>query len=208
MGNQWIVFEGLDGAGTTTQAKMLCDYFESKGIPFFATHEPTEGGLGSLCREYLKGSNFMNDEILTLLFNADRIDHLHSPSGILENIRKGNWIIQDRYFYSTMAYQDVSKMEWVDKFNEELPKPDFIFYLRVEVDECLGRIEDRGKTKECFENARCLKKSFDRYEKMFSDKFKPVIIDGAMSREEIHDQVIKTLTPNILSYLSGKRLDF
>ena len=76
----FIVLEGLDGSGTTTQLEMLEERFKTLTIPFFSTFEPTKSGTGELIREILKGKKKVHPDTIAFLFAADRNEHLHAPT--------------------------------------------------------------------------------------------------------------------------------
>lgn len=97
----FITFEGIDGAGKSTHARLLADYLEGRGIKVLLTAEPG-GGIPQL-RDYLANSPKLTPEALYLLFSADRAEHTRRV--ILPALREGYWVISDRYLDSTLAYQ-------------------------------------------------------------------------------------------------------
>ena len=104
----FIVFEGLDGAGTTTQIKNLARYYEFNKRPYYITNEPTSNPIGTLIRDVLQKKVSTTPEALALLYAADRHDHLYNPAyGIERMTEEGRVVMTDRYFYSSIAYQSV-----------------------------------------------------------------------------------------------------
>ena len=101
----FIVLEGLDGAGTTTQKERLEKELGKRGYDIWSTAEPTSSDIGRLIRRVLKGDLAVPELTLAHLFAADRADHIYGCCGIIENIENGKIVISDRYFYSTLAYQ-------------------------------------------------------------------------------------------------------
>lgn len=136
-GGLFVVLEGIDGAGTTTQAKILHEYFETRGIRSELTNEPTDEPVGKLIRDSLSGritsprSNTrveFSEKALCLLFAADRIEH----SALIEASRaRGTAVICDRYILSSIAYQTLDaaiKPKRVIEVNEGCSIPDITFF--------------------------------------------------------------------------------
>lgn len=156
----FITFEGLDGAGTTTQARLLADEFDAKGIPVHLTKEPSEGPVGNLLSLVLKRRlvspsagrplDPFPDDLLALLFAADRIDHIHAE--ILPKLREGVVVISDRYLLSSYAYQSLGcDLSWVREINAHALAPDITFLIDVPAPVCLRRIERARWETELFE---------------------------------------------------------
>ncbi len=101
---KFIVFEGLDGSGQSTQAQLLKNYLEKeKNISPVLTKEPTrETPIGVLIRQVIQKEISVSPTALQLLFCADRSEHLEKV--IKPALENGQWVISDRYFYSTMAF--------------------------------------------------------------------------------------------------------
>src|SRR5262245_11899957 len=109
----FIVIEGIDGAGTTTQTARLADALRARNVRVHATREPSDGPVGMLLRQILTGRIVTPGEVsslrsakLALLFAADRLDHLEAE--ILPRLSAGECVVSDRYDHSTVAYQSVS----------------------------------------------------------------------------------------------------
>jgi dTMP kinase len=147
----FLVFEGLDGSGGTTQLRLLADALQKLSLPpeVICTTEPSPGPLGRLIREVLTQQQ-LSEGVLPYLFLADRRDHLDRV--ILPALSRGAVVLSDRYFLSSLAYQSaVLPLERVDILNGDFPAPDAVIFLEVPVEECLERIERRGLTREIFE---------------------------------------------------------
>ncbi len=195
--DRFIVVEGLDGAGTTTQMKAVAEAFDQAGIQCHATFEPTSSPLGNLVRSVLRKEVVTTPLALAMLFSADREDHLHHPmSGIVERLKQGAVVISDRYLFSSLAYQSVDcGFERVSALND-FPIPKFIVYLDTPVNACLQRIESRENGRELFEKQEFLEKVRDNYELIFADLPEDVVlmrIDGQKSREEITATILSVL---------------
>jgi len=197
--SNFIVIEGLDGSGTTTQLKKVVELFDKQTISTHATFEPTSSPLGSLVRQVLRHEVVTTPLALALLFAADRDDHLHHPiTGITQRLANGEIVISDRYFFSSLAYQSVDcGFEKVLSLNQ-FPYPEYIFFIDTPIDDCLYRIDERKENKEIFEHKEFLTKVKHNYDKIFSDLPHDVhffVIDGTKSKEEI-TQTISSILEN------------
>jgi len=163
-----IVFEGIDGSGTTTQAEILANKLKKKGLDVFKTSEPTENKIGLLTREILQNKWQTSPSALQLLFCADRADHLEKQ--INPALKKGKIVITDRYFYSTIAFGSLAcSKKWLENICQIFPLADIIFYLKLDSQIALERIVKRGE-KELFEKKEFLEKVSLNFEKLFSNK--------------------------------------
>ncbi len=161
----FIVLEGLDGSGTTTQTKLLEKELSNLGVPVWATAEPVSGSpTGELIRAILRGETEVEPETLALLYAADRNEHLYGRNGIIEHLENGITVICDRYKYSSLAYQSVTcAPKFVKDLNRNFPAPDHFFFLNTPVEECMRRIAERKGTPEIFEKEdflRTVEKSY------------------------------------------------
>ncbi|MDD4082075.1 MAG: dTMP kinase [Sphaerochaetaceae bacterium] len=193
----FYVLEGLDGAGTTTQTKLIESFLLSKQIPFFLTFEPTSSEIGQIARKILQGKIQTTPLALAFQFCADREDHLNNKeNGIIKKLEEGKKVISDRYFYSSLAYQSLgATYEKVRELNN-FPAPEFIFFLDTPCEVCIDRIDIRGASKELFEEIEILKKVKNNYEKAFSeldDKVNLIRIDGTLPKEKIFEIIKKYL---------------
>jgi len=187
---KFIVFEGLDGSGQSTQARLLKDYLEKeKNISVVLTKEPTkEPPIGALIRQVLKREISVSPAALQLLFCADRSEHLEKT--IKPALEKGQWVISDRYFYSTMAFGSLDlNLDWLIKINEDFLKPDITFLLKVDPEVCIERIDASRNKREFFEESEKLKKIWQTYE-ILSRKFPDIkVVDGKKTREEVFEEI-------------------
>ncbi len=134
---RFIVLEGLDGAGTTTQARLLGDALRQAGRPVHVTAEPSTGPAGALIRQILTrrvggaGGAEFDPSALALLFAADRLDHVASE--VTPKVRAGVDVISDRFALSSLAYQGLTTedMGWIDVVNARAAVPDLTLFLRV-----------------------------------------------------------------------------
>jgi dTMP kinase len=145
--DRFVVLEGLDGAGTTTQLGLLRRRFEVEGIAAHCTWEPTDGPVGKVIRAALRGDLRLEPRTLALLFAADRWEHVHAPgTGIRERVSRGEVVVSDRYLYSSLAYQGVEwSFEAVLALHEGFPLPSDVIYLDTPVEVSQQRLAGRGR---------------------------------------------------------------
>lgn len=159
----FLVFEGIDGAGTTTQAERYASYLRARKRLAHVTHEPSSGPIGSQIRLVL-GHRLtlpigLRDEIMTLLFAADRIDHLQSE--IIPHLRDGYVVISDRYDLSSIAYQSLGadgeaqqdSIRWIRECNRHARRPDATVVIHVSPEVAAARRRCRGGAAELFDEA-------------------------------------------------------
>ncbi len=189
----FIVFEGLDGSGKSSQARALRDYFTSSGRSVRLSAEPTGRPIGALVRDVLRHRVTTTPKALALLYASDREDHLYGPNGIVNGIEGGTVEISDRYFYSSFAYQSVNVDEAFVRSVNDFPSPSIVIYVDAPVDVCMKRIDSRGEEKELFEKKSYLEKvraNFDRIFKTLPDGVSFLRVDGTKSMDEITKEII------------------
>lgn len=190
----FIVFEGLDGAGTTTQAKLLLETLQNSGKNVYFDAEPTPSPIGHLIREtYLKKIETTTPLALAMLYSADRENHLNNQgNGVKKRLSEGAVVISDRYFYSSIAYQGVNlNHETVEGLND-FESPEYLIYIDTPVDECLKRIDKRGCEKELFEHKSFLEKTKEGFDRTFSKLPKDVKFLHINGLEDIN-KISKTI---------------
>ncbi len=154
----FIVFEGLDGSGTTTQLKLSQDAHAQAGTlnRIHITCEPTDSPIGKLIRAALSGGNPVEAKTLAYLFGADRNEHIYGKDGIQEHLTAGQAVVSDRYLFSSLAYQGLTAgTELAYRINGAFPLPEYLFFFDVPVSTAIDRIRLRGDPLEVYE-----KKSF------------------------------------------------
>ena len=158
----FVVLEGIDGVGTTTQGKLLTAWRRELGACRF-TCEPTDGPVGRLIRRTLRAEEGAPDwRTLPWLFAADRADHLFGE--IEPALERDEWVISDRYYHSSLAYQSLTlPLERVARLND-FRAPDITLVLQAPIDVCLDRIEKRGGVREIYEERERLERIHERYQ--------------------------------------------
>jgi len=183
----FIVFEGIDGGGKSTQIGMLSDFFKGKGYEVEQHMEPTHETIGTLLWDYMNSKNrSFQPETEALLFAADRIEH---GKVIVEALGEGRIVISDRYKHSSLAYQGAAgaDVDWMQSLNKHALVPDLVILLDIDPDRSLGRVSDREKT--VFEENEYLKKVRAEY-LMYADRGELVVVDATQSLEEVHDDIL------------------
>lgn len=152
----FIVLEGLDGAGTTTQSHRLVAALEAGGRRAHFTREPSDGPVGTMIRQALggrltrPGGDRLTPETLALLFAADRVDHLASDIDRL--CASGVTVVCDRYVLSSVAYQGQElDPAFVRAINARARAPDLTLFVRVSPETALERRRGRHLGEELYE---------------------------------------------------------
>ncbi len=196
----FVVFEGIDGAGTSTQIKMLQNSPDSER--FFFTAEPTKSETGKFLRKMLKGDVKLDARTSAFLFAADRNEHLYGNGedlGLVERAKNGKIIVSDRYLFSNLAYQSVSCGEELPRLlNSVFPLPEILFFFEIDPEISLKRVDSRGE-REIYEQIDYLKKTEEQYEKVISEyeakntEMKIVRLDASKSIEEVFREICVNL---------------
>lgn len=169
---RFIVFEGIDGSGKTTQIRLLRDRLTAEARKVHLTAEPTQSVTGGLLRDALSGVQQRSPAELAALFLLDRINHNVNPqNGIRKLLGEGYDVICDRYYYSSLAYQgSEADFGWVRNINlgcSEIRRPDICIFLDLDPDIGLSRIENRAIT-EIYEEKNKLQKIRGKYFEAFA----------------------------------------
>ncbi len=200
-GGHFVVFEGLDGSGTSTQARMLQEALSREFPKVFLTSEPTTGPVGNLIRLamshrlHFADDPRTEDHQLAYLFAADRYDHLHNEvDGILKQLRSGSLVISTRYYLSSFAYhsQSDADFELIERLNRGFPPADITFFVDCPVDTCLRRIEQRQYVSEKYEHRAKLVAVRERYEQALQGYGHRLHrVDGEQAPDALHSQILQ-----------------
>ena len=196
----FIVFEGIDGAGPSTQIEMLKNRPEAKDFLF--TAEPTSAPTGKFLRQMLKGDFPLQNESAAYLFAADRNEHVNGKlltqgnnlvTGIKEACQSGKKVVSDRYLFSSLAYQSINCPPEVPRLlNSLFPLPQLLFYFEISTKDSLSRLGDRN-FREIYEKEDFLNRTVQEYHNVLSEYsekaknqgMKIVLIDAKKTKEEI-----------------------
>ena len=181
----YIVFEGIDGSGKSTQIQLLKEWLEANGFRVETLVEPTDSEVGKLIRKILQSPDAQTKRVqrtLGLLFAADRMlimDKLEDESKI---------IISDRSFISSLAYQE--PMEWVEVLNRYAKKPDLLILLDLDVKKSVARTS----REDTFENEEFLARVKENYLKL-ADNFTCEIINANNGVNKVSSDIKKAVAP-------------
>ena len=200
--NLFIVLEGIDGSGSSTQSELLKEYFISQGQKAVISPEPSSGIIGNLIRQALKKRILFTkdtdlfDEQMAYLFAADRHDHLYNDvDGVFKLIKDGLHVISTRYYFSSLAYncQTPEEFNFVSKLNHKFPNPDLAIYIDISPEVSLSRIKDRS-LKEVYETQNKLTKVRQNYQHIFANYGDNLlIVDGTEDRKKISRKIISRI---------------
>lgn len=190
----FIVLEGIDGTGKSTQCRLLAEWFVEHGREVVTSHEPTDGPWGRRLRETAATGRLTADEELDL-FLRDRRQHVEE---IIEPaLQAGKVVILDRYYFSTMAYQGARGIDPAEirlKNEDFAPIPDHLFILDLDVDTALQRIGSRGDTANEFEKRGALQRCRDIFRSLHHEPFVH-IVDASLPLEFVQEQIRTALMP-------------
>ncbi|RLC14603.1 MAG: dTMP kinase [Deltaproteobacteria bacterium] len=202
MGNRgngrFIVFEGIDGSGKSTQIKNISRHLKTLDYGVYSTFEPTDGPIGLLIRQMLSGKVATDQRTIASLFAADRTDHLvNKVNGIRKKKDQGEVVLCDRYYFSSYAYHaQYIDMEWVihvNSLNAEILRPDVTIFIDVDPKVCFERIKSSRSEFEMYEKIDIMEKVRTNYFKAFDilkDLEKVVIIDGNSTMETVENDIL------------------
>ena len=194
----FIVFEGIDGTGTTSQLKLLKKRFaaEGKAEAFVFSQEPTTGSIGALIRSALQGSFRLAPETMARLFAADRCEHIYGSGGIIEQLHIGKAVFSDRYLFSSLAYQTAEGAgKTAQAQNAGFPLPEYLFFFDLPVDVSMERVTERSNVLEIYEEKNFQIKVRNEYHRIIDlyKKNEPelniILVNGAEAIEEIHQKL-------------------
>ncbi|MBI2103114.1 dTMP kinase [Candidatus Woesearchaeota archaeon] len=186
---QFIVFEGLDGSGSSTQCELLKNYLAIRGIKAVVTKEPTNNLIGGLIRGILTHDWSLNPRGLQLLFSADRAHHLEKE--VVPALKSGTWVICDRYFFSTIAFGSLEcDYGWLKELNKYFLQPDLTVFLQVHPQECIKRIRKGRSRFELFEEEEKLKVVMQNYLKLSREYQNFNLINGNQPKEDISREIV------------------
>lgn len=200
---KFIVLEGIDGSGKSSQIGPLVKRLEGLGVPCRADREPTGGPVGSLIRQIFTGRVSADNRVIAALYAADRLDHLvNGVDGLCAAIDKGITVVSDRYYFSSYAYHSVDvDMDWVIQANAlsaQLLRPTLTVFLDVPVETALERIRKNRFVEEIFDQEDRLRKTRELYFQAF-DRLKDVenvaVVDGSGTQEQVAQCIWSAISP-------------
>lgn len=199
---KFIVFEGLDGSGTSTQANLLERRLVNEGHRCHLTSEPSAGPVGQIIRQAFKGrlrfsqASERFDQQMAHLFSADRFDHLYNEwDGVIPTLERGTTVISTRYFFSSYAYHCTREQDWalVERLNRDFPNPDLLVYLCNPVAESVRRLQSRA-TLDSYETPDKLTQVAANYERILDGyPGRKLVLDATRPPQEIHEAIVQNV---------------
>jgi len=191
--NLFIVLEGIDGSGKSTQAKLLTEQLEHLGHKVYITAEPTKSPMGVLIRDIFNHKMEADHKVIAGLFVADRLHHLtNKVDGVLQKLAEGYTVIMDRYYFSSYAYHSAHMdMQWVidaNRMSAELLRPDINIFIDIPIEISMERIVNNRTNIELYETQENQTKVREKYFEAFQllNKVENIFItNGNRDEEEI-----------------------
>ncbi len=201
----FLVIDGIDGSGKSTQTKRLVKYFSDQGIQNHYTAEPSKGKVGVILRDYLQDPS-TPAALDALLFAADRVDHCTSE--IMPLLQQGVLVISDRYRLSSYVYQSVQgetqglSLEWIKNINTFSLTPDLTIILDLSPEVALSRkvaqTTHENHALEKFEHIDFQKKIRERFLNISSSLVQNVeIVDAEGDIESIFQNIVQIVSSHL-----------
>jgi dTMP kinase len=192
----FVVLEGIDGSGTTTQLERVSERLRARGRRVMATREPSTGPIGRLLREILAGRHAnpdgttLDERAMALLFAADRRDHLRRE--IDPALAVGCDVISDRYLLSSLAYQAVeADRAWVERLAEGVRPPDLTVLLDVDITVAAERRRRAGRPVERYDADGTLARVAENYRKLAAGLPGVVVLDGSAGVDDVTAAILE-----------------
>jgi dTMP kinase len=187
----FVVLEGIDGSGTTTQLPRLVAHLQSRARHALATREPSGGPVGILLRQILTGQHrgpdgaTVDGRAMALLFAADRRDHLARE--IQPALAAGTDVVSDRYLLSSLAYQaEEAERDWVAGLAWQVRRPDLTLLLDVPVAIAAARRRAAGRPVERYDADPVQERVAANYRRLAAaDPAGVVVLDGAAAIDDV-----------------------
>jgi dTMP kinase len=191
----FIVLEGIDGAGTTTQTERLVTYLRSRGRKAMATGEPSTGPVGRLLREILLGQHRLGEgtpmagSTMALLFAADRLDHLQREIEPL--LAAGSDVVSDRYLLSSLAYQaEEADRSWVASLARAVRPADLTILIDLPIEVAAERRRLAGRPVERYDADSYLARVAANYRQLARAEASAVVVDGSLSADDVAAAIV------------------
>jgi dTMP kinase len=199
VGGLFIVLEGIDGCGKSTQARMLARWLRSMGHGVVLTDEPTDGPIGAFIRKILRGKVRVPISAEVGLFAADRMWHLGNV--ILPALGQGKIVISERYVCSSIAYQSSrgATVREILAANRYTPEPDLAVLLDITPEVSARRMR---KSLDEFERDGGLQRTVRERYLALAREGKLVLVDGSQDPRRVQEEIRRLVEP-LLRRLSG-----
>ena len=192
----FVVLEGIDGSGTTTQLGRLADHLRGEGYTVHTTAEPSTWPVGVFIRDVLEKRKTLSPKGLALAFATDRLDHLSQE--IEPHLQAGAVVLADRYVLSSLAYQSLSSpMDWLLSINSQARSPDLSILLRVSPEVAARRRAKRNTPDEIFDADQHQRAIAAAYDDIFTrEVFGPKEVVNASG-------AVEEITTALLTHIKG-----
>jgi dTMP kinase len=194
----FVVFEGIDGSGTTTQLRRVAAALRTRGHAVHETREPSNGPVGRLVRDALRSEERLDHRVLALLFAADRIDHFARE--IQPALRRGEVVLSDRYLGSSLIYQGAfCDLAWVREINRHAHPADLTLVLDVGAEEAHRRRAARGEPAELFEDAALQARLAEAYRSLpaLLPAHGVQVVDGGGPPEAVESRLVEAIVGHL-----------
>ena len=188
-----MCLEGLDGCGKSTHTKLLARWLRSRGREVVVTDEPTDGQIGKVIKQVLRGELRVPVTIEALMFATDRVQHV---ARLIEPaLRAGKVVLNERYIYSSLAYQSARGVpeDWIKSINKYAPKPDLAVLIDVPVEVAFARIRPSRRLDEFERDLRLQQRVRRNYLRIFKREGLK-IVDGTRQRDEVQAELRKLVS--------------
>ncbi|RWX73272.1 MAG: Thymidylate kinase [Candidatus Methanosuratincola subterraneus] len=191
----FIALEGVDGAGSSTQTRLLVDLLVEKGFRAVATKEPNPGGFIEPAIRLSLAQPSGSPVVDALLFAADRADHVERL--IRPALADRKIVVSDRYLESSIAYQCAQGLDerWILAINKHALKPDLTIIMDIDPEISLKR---KGYPRERYENSDFLKRVREKFLERAERKGHEVV-DASKPVEEVHAEIVRKVLPLLIS---------
>jgi len=196
-----IVFEGIDGAGKTTQAVALLERLKKRGLKAVYFREPSESKWGRLIKQKAAQENSVTPEEELELFQKDREENVRS--NLKPALKNKKIILLDRYYFSTMAYQGAKGIdpEYIRSLNLKFAvEPDLVFIFDISAGKGLHRIRDRKNLDLLFEREDYLTRVREIFNMIRGKNIRH--IDAHLPQEQITDILEKEILDYVETYIA------
>ena len=204
-GGLFIVFEGIDGTGKSTQLHLLAEKLKQMGYAVVTTREPTDGPYGRKIRELFVDRTTVSHTQELELFIADREQHVQEV--IAPALADGCVVVCDRYYLSTVAYQGANGLDidFILNKNKDFPAPDLAIIIEIDPAQGIQRIQkQRNEQPNTFEEETNLIKVAKIFDSMQQDFI--IRINGSVSIENVHHQVLEVVE-KVLNQKAGQPVE-
>ena len=196
-GGLFVVFEGIDGTGKSTQLHLLAERMRQLGYAVVSTREPTDGPFGRKIRDLFVDRQAVSQDEELELFIADRDQHVQEV--IKPALADGCVVVCDRYYLSTVAYQGANGVdpEFIMEKNKDFPVPDLAIIFEIEPAQGIHRFQNqRNENPNTFEEESNLRK----VDAIFASMQHPYIkrICASDSIENVHQQVVNAVEKTLV----------